>query len=89
MIEEVDKPIIENISNEPDTNTENFIDKLPFKRNEGSNPLNLSKYLLYKKKTEVNELIELYPNIPRGVLEVAWDSHYLEHKSIYEEQKET
>lgn len=68
----------------PKETTLDTIKELPFKRNDGSNPLNLTKELLYIKKKELDELQIDFPNVPRDVLAVGWDAHYIENKHIYE-----
>lgn len=57
--------------------------KLPFKRNDGSNPLKLPKELLYIKKKELDELTTDFPNLPRDIISIAWDAHYIENKDLY------
>lgn len=61
------------------------VKELPFKRNDGSNPLNLSKELLYKKKKELDELQVEFPKLPRDVLAIAWDAHYIQNKELYQQ----
>lgn len=67
----------------PTETTLDTIKELPFKRNDGSNPLNLSKELLYRKKKELDELQTDFPRLPRDVLAIAWDAHYIKNKHIY------
>jgi len=61
-----------------------LVKELPFKRSDGSNPLNLSKELLYRKKKELDELQADFPRLPRDVLAIAWDAHYIQNKHMYE-----
>ena len=63
--------------------------ELPFKRSDGSNPLNLSTELLFLKHKEIKELQEVFSHIPFDILALAWDAHYVENKNLYNKSIDT